>query len=467
MLNQHPADTSAAVAASLSCNPTGGRRRDPDFYAALDRAASIPDLPEDADRFTAVRLLRRRGLAARLGWTRPLVDHLEYVIQGTTDLDWQPGNLRVNWRTVSRTAFDLGVSEEQVRRNERRLMELGAIAWRDSSNYRRHGRRGRDGRILWAYGVDLSPLALLTDKLQRQATALEAEQEEHRELRGRLSRARRHSRDALLQAIQDGRIRTAAADLLHDELQRLAPHCPAVRIPSDELRRLCEAAERFENELTARLSADSQPETHHDSTNMPAPADPGCLPESITRPNSVQDVVAAAPISPPNPSPPDAARPSAGKEDGSHPGEVGTAKAKAPPHWLILDSLSPRISQYLPATGRTDARDFYDAANLARSGMGISPHAWGEACRIMTRTGAALAVAIIASRLDAEEIDSPGGYLRSLTRAAREGRFNMARSLWGAVDRAERNRQPETDCLAGFEDIDSFLDTSDPHWKHS
>ena len=52
------------------------------------------------------------------------------------------------------------------------------------------------GRILWAYGLDLSPLSLLTAEIQRQASVLEAEEREHRDLRERLSRARRHSRDA-------------------------------------------------------------------------------------------------------------------------------------------------------------------------------------------------------------------------------------------------------------------------------
>ena len=68
--------------------------------------------------------------------------------------------------------------------------------------------------------------------------------------------------------------------------------------------------------------------------------------------------------------------------------------------------------------------------------MGISPDAWREACRVLTRDGAVLSTIIIASRLDAEEIRSPGGYLRGMIDSARRGDLNLARSLWAVVDRA-------------------------------
>lgn len=446
MSDQDTTDTSAPSGASRSCNPTGGRRRDSSFYAALDRASSIPDLPDGTDRFTAIRLLRRQGLAARLGWSGRLVDHIELLVQATAPLDWEPGNLRITWRSVSQTAEDLGISEAQVRRSERRLMKLGAIAWQDSSNYRRHGKRSKkDGRILRGCGVDLAPLALLTADLQREASILDAELKAHRDLRERLSRARRHCRDALIQAVQDGRIPTPAADLLNAQLHDLQPSRPAVRIPLDDLCALCEAAEQFENALTDRLRAKPEPEreSHDDSPIMPAQADPECLPITITKTNYVQEVVAADPSPPTSATATAAARPMAGKEGCSREDADRAAGRKGPPDWLILETLSPRIAQYLPVVGPPDARDFYDAANRARSQMGISPDAWAEACRLMTRVGAALAVVIIASRLDREEIASPGGYLRSLSKAAREGRLNMTRSLWGAVDRADRRQAAE------------------------
>ena len=401
------------------------------------------ELPAGMDRFAPVRLLRRNGLARILGWPSRIVDHLELLVSWSAPVDWQPGNLRIVWRSVAETAQSLGISEEQVRRNERRLMELGAIAWSDSSNYRRDGRRDKDGRILWAYGVDLGPLAGLIPELQRRADIHLAALQEHRDLRSRLSRARRHSRDALVQAVQDGRILLAAAELLDSHLQDFQLHCPAVRVPLEELRRLCEAAERFERELTERIrdAATSEQEEVSDSTNLPAPADPGCLPESITNRKHKYEVVAAKQADAPSDTKRSAAGQKTGKGDGSPSGEMDASRRRGPPDWLILETLSPRIAEYLPVDRPPSPRDLYEAANLARGRMGISPHAWGEACKVLTRVGAALAVVIIASRLDAAEIRSPGGYLRGLTEAARRGRLDMARSLWGVVHRAEHVQQ--------------------------
>ena len=45
------------------------------------------------------------------------------------------------------------------------MMERDALAFRDSSNHRRGGRRDPDGNVLEAFGVDLSPVAALLPRL--------------------------------------------------------------------------------------------------------------------------------------------------------------------------------------------------------------------------------------------------------------------------------------------------------------
>ena len=61
------------------------------------------------------------------------------------------------------------------------------------------------------------------------------------------------------------------------------------------------------------------------------------------------------------------------------------------------------------------------AARVARAAMGISPSAWQDAERAMGSSGAAVTVATILQRYD--EINSPGGYLRSLSDKASCGKF--------------------------------------------
>ena len=51
----------------------------------------------------------------------------------------------------------LGLSATQVKAINRGLIEPGLITMRDSPNGKRYGKRERQGRIVEAYGFDLSP----------------------------------------------------------------------------------------------------------------------------------------------------------------------------------------------------------------------------------------------------------------------------------------------------------------------
>lgn len=72
-------------------------------------------------------------------------------------------------------------------------------------------------------------------------------------------------------------------------------------------------------------------------------------------------------------------------------------------------------------------RDFLAAAEVARPMLGVSPSAWREACEVLGERQAAITLAAIYQRAD--EINNAGGYLRSLTDRAREGKF----SAWPMV----------------------------------
>lgn len=73
-----------------------------------------------------------------------------------------------------------------------------------------------------------------------------------------------------------------------------------------------------------------------------------------------------------------------------------------------------------------------------RGALGVSPDARQQACETMGAVDAAICVAAILQR--AEQIKSPGGYLRSLTDKARGGQFSVGpvlMSLLRAVGRRE------------------------------
>jgi replication initiation protein RepC len=84
----------------------------------------------------------------------------------------------------------LGLSETQAKAINRALMEAGLITMRDSPNGKRYGQRDRDGRIIEAYGFDLSPLAARYTELVRVTEEARAERLEMGQLRRRATIAR-------------------------------------------------------------------------------------------------------------------------------------------------------------------------------------------------------------------------------------------------------------------------------------
>ena len=421
-------------------NPSGGRKRDAAFYEALDRANGLPDLPKGANRFTATRLLSNRGFASTQGWHPTLVAQLHFYIGNTKPLDWLPGYLRIVWPSVEDTADALGIDEDTVRTNDRKLMLLGAIAFQDSANYKRYGKRELDesgrptGPIIEACGIDLAPVALLLPCLQRDAAAYQAAKRKHKTLRQRLSRARRHARTALDEAARDGLFGPEELEPLRSVLADLELCQRPDRLSLDALSALCQDAEQFHNELAARICAAS---IDVSSVNIPAMAGVQPVPQLHTKNNSAENLVAAAPSPEASPEPPKraAARPRPERGNGSsgetsyHPDDI-----KGPAGEQVLEALSPRIARYLPRAREPSMTEFVEAASRARRDLKISPALWGAACRRMSPGGAALALAHVAAKWDAGEIKkTPGAYFSGVFESAIAGTLNLGASLWGMV----------------------------------
>ena len=143
----------------------GGRISSPKLRATLQQSEDFSGLEKDVNRYDLLILVKRVGKAA--GFTAKMINLLDYYFSFCKDLDWEAGATPIVYQSLSRTALDLGVSERQIQRLEKSLHEVGAITWNDSGNHRRFGKRCPDtGRILFAFGVDLSPLVCLKPKLE-------------------------------------------------------------------------------------------------------------------------------------------------------------------------------------------------------------------------------------------------------------------------------------------------------------
>ena len=151
---------------TLSPNPTGRRPRGPAHFASEDAAHAFAiGLPDDYTHYQLADLVEAVG--RRAGWSPALVDHFRLLMEFTRPQDWLPGAQPIVWLSVDETAHRLCISTSQVGRNERALHRLGAIAWKDSPNHRRHGHRDPAGTILEAWGINLAPSAALAGRPSR------------------------------------------------------------------------------------------------------------------------------------------------------------------------------------------------------------------------------------------------------------------------------------------------------------
>jgi replication initiation protein RepC len=97
---------------------------------------------------------------------------------------------------------------------------------------------------------------------------------------------------------------------------------------------------------------------------------------------------------------------------------------------LQLLDLAPTLARYV----LTETPSWTDIVNAAGAGLrpelGVSPSLWGEACRIMGREYAALALAIVSTKETAHFTSGAGGYFAGMVRKAERGELHLDRTLW-------------------------------------
>jgi replication initiation protein RepC len=138
--------------------PTGFRRMTPGLLKADRTAEGFAGLPEGVS--TPGQLLAAlKAAAPRLGIAPRLVHAVDWLFRFTQPQDWGRGGRPVVWPPALMQQEALGLSPTQVKETNRRLIELGLVAMKDSPNGKRYGRRDSKGRITEAYGFDLAPIA--------------------------------------------------------------------------------------------------------------------------------------------------------------------------------------------------------------------------------------------------------------------------------------------------------------------
>jgi len=348
------------------------------------------------------------------------------------DVDWEQGARPIVYQSQSRTALDMGVSERQIQKVEKALFEAGAITWNDSGNHKRYGQRHpKSGRLIYAYGVELTPLAALASelekKLQEKVLRDAAWMETKRQISWYRSQIlailreghekREHCKDWL--AFQKRYNSISIQIRTSIDLSALRDLWNRHKSLYSELRSILDAetSENSEPILEASIAKETrkgsskgeQKFVHFKSTtqepfnklNTGSPAG-NCFQVSVVEPSQAKQI----------------------PDTGVQHVKIGVA----------VNAASQRFRDHLPTTD-PQWRDIIEAAAKIRVELDISQQSWGDACQMLGRNGAALCVLVAdqgSLRIE-NRVRQPAACFRGMLNKARDGELALYKSVFGLV----------------------------------
>jgi replication initiation protein RepC len=341
----------------------------------------------------------------------------ETTLTGEDDLIVFPSNALLALRAH-------GMDLRTLRRQLAALVDAGLIIRRDSPNGKRYARKGRGGGIAQAYGFDLSPLVARAEEFERIAEEIEAEARAIQLAKERITLCRRDIAKMIAAGIEAG-VGTrregqgpASWQEIHSAFRALVEGLPRVALrqqieeTADALSQLADDVQSLleRHAETLKMSANGgQNDRHKQSSNPDSPIElePGLREGGAERPE-------------PSPQKP-------------------AATERAFPLGMVMNAC-PDLADYSKG-GIANWRDFLATAATVRPMLGISPSAWEEARATMGEVEASVVVACLLQR--SSTIQSPGGYLRKLTRKAGEGEFSLGPILMAQINAGTKDRHRE------------------------
>ena len=309
-----------------------------------------------------------------------------------------------------------GMAPATLRRHLSVLVECGLVVRRDSPNGKRYARKDQNGEISQAFGFDLTPLLARAQEFEAMAEAVRAERRALALLRERITILRRDIGKMISFGLEEG----IAADwqALHLAYREIVSRIPrtASRIELEPV-----VAGLAELALEVRKILEDHVKTQNPDANESR------FERHIQNSKSNSHEI----------------EPRSRKEQGAEAVPELETKSLPPtgyPLGLVLRAC-PDIANYA-RDGITGWAGLVDTANLVRGALGVSPDAWQQACEAMGAVDAAICVAAILQR--AEHINSPGGYLRSLTDKAKAGQFSVGPVLMSLLRAVKRGEGAET-----------------------
>ncbi len=358
--------------------------------------------------------------------------------------DWEEGQRPIVWASNAYLMEQTGFSLSALKRHARRLAEIGVISFQDSPNGKRWGRRDADGRIIEAYGFDLSPLSARVEEFEELHADLQAERELCQRLKRQITVARRMIR-ARIEAAVSNALRGPWAQftgLFEELLDRL----PRRHEASEQLVRLLtwfkELQERVEAAYIKATEAvqpvEKTPATKaqvFEKTQKMNPreviSDPHILITTQLNPvtcnrSETEQAAGVVPNAPPEEQ--------VDRELEEWVAETRKKRGAALDLPTVMQAC-PEFASWARNMGGylKDWGDLHRVAGQLRPMIGVSEHAWNLA---QVRLGPQIATAALVLTFDkhcAGEVASPGGYLRGIVQKAGAGELHLERSFYGRL----------------------------------
>lgn len=436
------AGSQSRIAVPKTGRSTGWRK----VSASLAVAEQLAEAGERAavpktDAFVAVK-----RVGAYIGLKASDLMLLDTLGAFTQPQDWEERRRPIVWASNAYLMEQTGFSLSALKRHARRLAEVGVIAFKDSPNGKRWGRRDLAGYIVEAYGFDLSPLAARVEEFMDLYGRIQEERALCQLLKRRITVARRMIR-ARIEAALQGALSGAWTEYLQ-RFEGLLARLPRANASSETFEQVLAwfqgLQERVEQAYLRAIrkveGVEKMPQTEEkvaEQTQKMGPKEVNFGPHILTTTQldpvtcSRSEPEQAAGVAPGNLTVLPVERSEAEGE--------GTEVPKTP-RGVAVDvrtvmQACPEFAYWARSIGGylRDWGDLYRIAGDLKKMIGVSDHAWLHAQEVMGKQMAAAAMALVFDKHATGEVSSAGGYLRGMTEKAGAGELHLERSFYGRL----------------------------------
>ncbi len=436
----------------------GGRISSPKLRETITQSQDFAGLEESVKHFDLLTLVKRAGKGA--GFSSKMIELLEHYMIFTREIDWQQGSQPIVYKSQEQTAMDLDITVRHVRRLEKELFVAGALTWSDSGNHKRYGQRDSEtGKILYAFGVDLTPLAYLKAELETIVHEQQLKKAAWMETKRQISWHRSQIKSALAEITELEAEGPAAAKAMAGGQGALLASYEEIatrydtRMPLESMRGLLAKHQAlynrvievlntlYENNKTSKESCitDSN-DPHKQVTNQnlfnklnTRSSSSNCFQESCSRIPGHQSAPSGQGDSVAEPKMADQA-----SEAPKHPAiQAGLEQITGK---QLLNAASQRFKDHIPMRNRAmDMDDIVEAAYALRPDLHISQKSWVRACNLLTRYGAAVCVLLLDQAMQRSEdrVRKPAAYFNAMINRAGAGELHLQKSVMGLLKREE------------------------------